>query len=176
MSSSDFPWQHSFPPFYTLQPHAETRAKQLEAWRRIVLDYCQRRSIAAVDVSQFRAEAAVFRNDEIGRKISDETFAAVLDDLVAHGNLEWSDPKSKTRAHVYWRRPDQWAGLIYEWAKENSLANGGVCTFYEIIESDESSPVYKLDKEILVKALKVLQTEKKAELFGGGEDEGVKFF
>ena len=37
MASSEFPWQHSFPPFYTLQPHQETKRKQLEAWRSIVL-------------------------------------------------------------------------------------------------------------------------------------------
>ena len=36
-SASEFPWQHSFPPFYTLQPHQETRRKQLDAWRSIVL-------------------------------------------------------------------------------------------------------------------------------------------
>ena len=36
-STSEFPWQHSFPPFYTLQPHQETQRKQIEAWRSIVL-------------------------------------------------------------------------------------------------------------------------------------------
>ena len=60
----DWPWQYSFPPFFTiqvsnhvlinlilslipddcsslLQPHSATRAKQLEAWRHLVLNYCQ---------------------------------------------------------------------------------------------------------------------------------------
>jgi hypothetical protein len=37
----EWPWQYSFPPFFTLQPHAPTREKQLEAWKHLVLSYCQ---------------------------------------------------------------------------------------------------------------------------------------
>ena len=61
----DWPWQYSFPPFFTIQvsgpglviyslpnkstadnnfltqPHSATKAKQLEAWRHLVLNYCQ---------------------------------------------------------------------------------------------------------------------------------------
>jgi ESCRT-II complex subunit VPS25 len=37
----EFPWQHSFPPFYTLQPHQETQRKQIDAWRSVVLGMCK---------------------------------------------------------------------------------------------------------------------------------------
>ena len=37
----EWPWQYSFPPFFTLQPHKDTRDKQIEAWRHLVLNYCQ---------------------------------------------------------------------------------------------------------------------------------------
>ena len=37
----EWPWQYSFPPFFTLQPHAPTREKQLEEWKHLVLSYCQ---------------------------------------------------------------------------------------------------------------------------------------
>ncbi len=63
-SSSGFPWQHSFPPFFTLQPHRETRAKQLAAWRSIVLDYCQRKGLSVVDVKEI-AKSDLFVNKEI---------------------------------------------------------------------------------------------------------------
>ena len=36
----EWPWQYSFPPFFTLQPHKDTRDKQIEAWRHLVLNYC----------------------------------------------------------------------------------------------------------------------------------------
>ena len=76
MSSSSkpefkFPWQYSFPPFFTLQPHAETRAKQLSAWRSLVLDYCQHGGIAAVEVADL-ARSPLFRNDAIGRRLDDK--------------------------------------------------------------------------------------------------------
>ena len=37
----DWPWQYSFPPFFTLQPHAPTREKQIQAWKYLVISYCQ---------------------------------------------------------------------------------------------------------------------------------------
>ena len=36
----EWPWQYSFPPFFTLQPHRDPRTKQMEAWRHLVLNYC----------------------------------------------------------------------------------------------------------------------------------------
>ncbi len=63
-SSSPFPWQHSFPPFYTLQPHRETRSKQLSAWRGIVLDYCQRKGLSVVDVKEIE-KSELFNNKDI---------------------------------------------------------------------------------------------------------------
>ena len=213
MSSSSkpefkFPWQYSFPPFFTLQPHAETRAKQLSAWRSLVLDYCQHGGIAAVDVADL-ARSPLFRNDAIGRRLDDKgcylnfcfklmlhsnlclwscvhtevvsrsstskAVAVVLDDLASHGHLEWIDKAKKTRAHVFYRTPAQWGETLYAYAKDNGLVNA-VCTMYELTESEESEgqPFHNLDQEVLVKALKTLEVQKKAEIFGS--NEGVKFF
>ena len=213
MSSSSkpefkFPWQYSFPPFFTLQPHAETRAKQLSAWRSLVLDYCQHGGIAAVDVADL-ARSPLFRNDAIGRRLDDKgcylnfcfklmlqsnlclwscvhtevvsrsstskAVAVVLDDLASHGHLEWIDKAKKTRAHVFYRTPAQWGETIYAYAKDNGLVNA-VCTMYELTESEEveGQPFHNLDPDVLVKALKALELQKKAEIFGS--NEGVKFF
>ena len=78
----DWPWQYSFPPFFTIQvsgpglviysllnkstddnnfltqPHSATKAKQLEAWRHLVLNYCQVESAVSSqemkrDISRF---------------------------------------------------------------------------------------------------------------------------
>ena len=46
-------------------------------------------------------------------------FQIVLEELRSHGNLEWADPKSKRRCHIYWRSPEEWGTLIYGWANEN---------------------------------------------------------
>ena len=98
----------------------------------------------------------------------------VLEDLRSHGHLEWTD-KTRRRCHVYYRTPEEWGTLIYAWARENGMG-GAVCTFYELTEGDEAAgqPFHGLDRDTLVKALRALQLQKKAELFQ--EDEGVKFF
>lgn len=51
------------------------------------------------------------------------------------GHIDWLD-KSKTRCHIYWRRPEEWASLIYEWAVSNGLLNTP-CTLYEITQGDD---------------------------------------
>ena len=73
------------PPFFTLQPHAETRAKQLSAWRSLVLDYCQHGGIAAVDVADL-ARSPLFRNDAIGRRLDDK--GCYISKLMLHTNCK----------------------------------------------------------------------------------------
>ncbi len=172
-SSFTFPWQYQFPPFFTLQPHAETRAKQVAAWSSLVLDYCRHRGMSAVDVQEI-ARSELFHNAELRRRLDEKSVRVVLDDLAAHGHLEWLD-KAKSRAHVFYRSPQQWADTIYAYVKENGLVNT-VCTMYELTESEEveAQPFHNLDQEVLVKALKALELQKKAEIFGN--NEGVKFF
>ena len=104
-----------------------------------------------------------------------QAIAVVLDDLASRGHLEWIDKAKKTRAHVFYRTPAQWGETIYAYAKDNGLVNA-VCTMYELTESEEveGQPFHNLDPDVLVKALKTLEVQKKAEIFGS--NEGVKFF
>ena len=37
----DWPWEYSFPPFFTLQPHHPSRQKQIQSWKHLVIAYCQ---------------------------------------------------------------------------------------------------------------------------------------
>ena len=169
----DFPWQHSFPPFYTLQPNLESRKKQIEAWRTIVLDYCQKRGLTSLDLRE-AANSDLFNNTSIHRRLSDEGLKAVFKELEVKGNLEWTD-KSQTRCNIYWRSPDEWGTLIYNFIKQNGQTNT-VCTLYELTEGPDAvgQPFYGLDEAVLVKSLKTLEIQKKAEIFPN--NEGVKFF
>ena len=56
-----------------------------------------------------------------------------------------------------------------------SLVNT-VCTFYELTEGDDTvgQPFHGLDREILVKSLRTLEKQHKAEIFE--TEDGVKFF
>ena len=61
-------------------------------------------------------------------------------------------------------------------AKANGMTGGFVCTFYELTEGSDSvnQPFHGLETELLIKSLKTLESQQKAEIFQG--DEGVKFF
>jgi ESCRT-II complex subunit VPS25 len=169
----EFPWQHNFPPFYTLQPNLESRKKQLEAWRTIVLDYCQRRSLTSLDLRE-AAQSELFNNTSIQRRLTDEALRAVFKELEAKGNLEWND-KAQTRCNIYWRSPGEWGSLIYNFVKQKGATNT-VCTFYELTEGPDvvGQPFHGLDETLLIKSLKTLELQKKAEIFDN--NEGVKFF
>ncbi|TRY62523.1 hypothetical protein TCAL_16610 [Tigriopus californicus] len=173
--TEEFPWQHAFPPFFTLQPHEQTRVKQLEAWRSMILDYCQSHQITQFDVQEI-GQSALFHNKTIQRRLSPEDLLVVLEDLRSHGHLEWDGPaKSRRKAHIYWRRPEEWGSLIYNWAQAHGMTNT-VCTLFEITQGDDAQDqaFQGLDQDLLIKALKCLELESKAELFP--DQEGVKFF
>jgi len=171
--SAEFPWQHSFPPFYTLQPNLDSRKKQLEAWRSIILDYCQRKGLTSLDLRE-ASNSELFNNTAIQRRLSDEALQAVFKELEEKGNLEWTD-KSHTRCNIYWRSPDEWGTLIYNFIKQRGQTNT-VCTLFEISEGPEvvGQPFHGLDEAVLLRSLQTLELQKKAEIFPGGE--GVKFF
>lgn len=57
-------------------------------------------------------------------------------------HVDWLD-QSKNQCHIYWRRPEEWAALIYEWAVSNGLLNTP-CTLYEITQGDDVADECKL--------------------------------
>ncbi|KAK6035081.1 hypothetical protein COOONC_27417 [Cooperia oncophora] len=73
--------------------------------------------------------------------------------------------------------PNEWAALIYAWAVSNGLLNTP-CTLYEIAHGDDTvqESFYGLEKDVLVKALRSLELQRRAQLMNiGTESEGVKF-
>ena len=53
---------------------------------------------------------------------------------------------------------------------------GAVCTLYELTEGDDArdQPFFGLEQALLVKALRALEAQNKAEIFDN--NDGVKFF
>ncbi|XGW23311.1 hypothetical protein V3C99_005498 [Haemonchus contortus] len=143
-----WPWQYDFPPFFTLQPTLATREKQLETWASLVIDYAQHNKIFTLDVAEV-ANSELFYNQKLNRRLSPEGIRAVFDYLEQKKHVEWIDIV-KTRCHIYWRRPDEWAALIYAWAVSNGLLNTP-CTLYEIAHGDDTvqESFYGLEKDVL---------------------------
>jgi len=167
----DWPWQYSFPPFFTIQPHSATRDKQLEAWRHLVLNYCQVHTISVLDLAD-AGDLPLFHNATISRRLPAEAILTVLEDLAQHGNLEWTD-KSKRRGHIFWKSPAQLGQEIYKWVSDSGQ-KGTVVTLVELEEEGETNSWKGVSQEVIVKALKTLEAERKCEIFQ--EMDGVKFF
>jgi ESCRT-II complex subunit VPS25 len=184
---SELPWQYDFPPFYTLQPNEKTRFKQLDAWCDLVVNYCKQNRQFELDISEAQ-NSDLFTNKKIDRKLSIDFIELIIDELKKIGKAEWLDvqrdsksklqQQQKRKCLILWHTIDEWSKLIYDYVCNSSLQNT-VCTFYELIESDDcrSEEFYKINLNLFKKALNLLQTQHKAEVFQIEDGvEGVKFF
>jgi len=168
----DWPWEYSFPPFFTLQPHAATREKQIEVWKHLVITFCEANTVSTLDLAE-AGDLPVFYNAQIDRRLGQDQIREICDNLENSGNLEWTD-KTRQRAYIYWKSPAQLAADIYRWV-ESTGQTGTVLTTTELLEEGENGQSWKgISLDILIKALLVLQKDKKAEVFDNFD--GVKFF
>eukprot|EP01095_Lingulamoeba_sp_RSL-Kostka_P009557 TRINITY_DN3322_c1_g3_i1.p1 TRINITY_DN3322_c1_g3~~TRINITY_DN3322_c1_g3_i1.p1 ORF type:complete len:181 (+),score=42.01 TRINITY_DN3322_c1_g3_i1:97-639(+) len=173
--SFEWPFYYNKPPFFTLQPVLITRQTQIQMWRELIFSYCKAKNMHKLDVDN---SIELFNNEEIDRKLSNDQIKIIFDDLIRTNNAEWTT-KTQNQINIFWKTINEWANLIYTWACNNGL-NNSVCTLYEIREGDyvQDEEFYGLDNDILVRALKVLENERKAQMFTGNDIDsiGVKFF
>ncbi|XP_026758689.1 vacuolar protein-sorting-associated protein 25-like isoform X2 [Galleria mellonella] len=175
MAEISWPWQYNFPPFFTIQPHTETRTKQLEAWQQLIVEYLKSTKQSTIDVRESQ-NSPLFNNASINRKLSQEAVLTILEDMAKTGRAAPID-KSKNIWEIYWHSLDEWGNMIYSWASNNGL-NNSVCTIFELREGENTvdEEFHGLDVNILIKALKRLETKGKCELMEFNDSQGVKFF
>ena len=134
-ASSGFPFGslHSFPPFFTPQPHSQTSEAQQTTWCKLILDYCQAHRKFTIDwASEEELNSDLFHNRTIDRRISSAFLKVLLSKLVSQGSAVWdlssggnrkagSKPEP-TKVIIYWRKPDEWGELIYQWVDGRWIA------------------------------------------------------
>lgn len=56
-------------------------------------------------------------------RLSFETLQEIIDDMVQKGNAEWEGGNKgpRSQALIYWRKPDDWANLIWTWVCTSSF-------------------------------------------------------
>ena len=108
--------------------------------------------------------------------MGDSDIAYFLGELVARGDGEWN--AEKTRCLIYWRKPAEWADMIYGWV-EDTGQNNTVMTVYEIRQGEAVVDLefYGLDLDMTMRALEALQSTGKCVLLSGetSDSVGVKF-
>eukprot|EP00252_Welwitschia_mirabilis_P023276 TRINITY_DN654_c0_g1_i1.p1 TRINITY_DN654_c0_g1~~TRINITY_DN654_c0_g1_i1.p1 ORF type:complete len:182 (+),score=29.20 TRINITY_DN654_c0_g1_i1:281-826(+) len=164
----------NYPPYFTLQPVRDTRQKQVQLWKELIVNYCKHHKTYIINLEE---EFPLFSNPAINRKLSHEAKEAFLSALVNEGKAEWLD-KGHKRCLILWRRIEDWAAYILHFVHENGLENG-VMTLEELQTGVESrgTDLAGIDRTVLVKALRLLEQRGKAVIFKGSatDDEGVKF-
>ncbi|KAH7835765.1 hypothetical protein Vadar_029619 [Vaccinium darrowii] len=163
----------NYPPYFTLQPVKDTREKQIQLWKELILDYCRTQKIFIVEPENF----PLFTNSGIERSLSHEAREVFLSALVSEGRAEWMD-KGHRKCLVLWHRIQDWADLVLRFVKDNGLEDS-VMTVEEIRSGIESrgTELYGIDRTVLMRALKLLEHKGKLAIFKGtsADDEGVKF-
>ncbi|GFP79317.1 vacuolar protein sorting-associated protein 25 [Phtheirospermum japonicum] len=155
-------------------PVKDTREKQIQLWRELILDYCRTQKVFVVGLDE---DFPLFSNPAIERSLSHEAREAFLSALVAEGRAEWLD-KNHRKCLILWHRIQDWADLIIRFVKDNGLEDS-VMTVEEIRSGIESrgTELHGVDRTILMRALKQLEHKGKLAIFKGtsADDEGVKF-
>ncbi|ONK69834.1 uncharacterized protein A4U43_C05F27220 [Asparagus officinalis] len=172
----DFRLPHFFnyPPYFTLQPVRETREKQVQLWKELILDYCRSQKIFIIGLEE---EFPLFSNPVIERSLNHEARGVFLSALVSEGRAEWMD-KSHKKCLILWLRIQDWADHIIKFVKDNGLEDS-VVTVEDIRSGFESrgTELAGIDRGVLMRALRLLEQKGKAAIFKGSssDDEGVKF-
>jgi len=175
----EWPWQYNFPPFFTVQPTADTREKQVEAWGELITAYCKHNTIEVLNLAE-ASSTELFNNKKISRSLNQQ---AVVDTVSALAekrpdNFMFLDG-NKDRCLVMWRSPQEWGSIIYNWV-DSTGQNGSIMTLYELRCGDLAAgqEFEGIGVESLRRALEALEGQSKAKMFEGDDDDaqGVKFF
>ena len=60
----------------------------------------------------------------------------VFSELIREGLAEWTSA-SKSEVYIYWRKPEDWGNLVYQWVNDGGML-GTILTIYEIVHGDSS--------------------------------------
>mmetsp|Transcript_20186 Transcript_20186/g.31560 ORF Transcript_20186/g.31560 Transcript_20186/m.31560 type:complete len:184 (-) Transcript_20186:176-727(-) len=179
MSKKEFAWptHYDFPPFFTKQPNRETNTKRVQMWKELIMAYCQSNRIFVINIRESLPTSPLFGNEKISRRLRQDDLHEIIQYMVAAGLAEWL-PGETNKVMIYWRKPSEWADIMFEWVQAQGL-NESVMTLYEIREGDATvgSEFHGMDSELLLKTLKVMEKMGRAVLFDaeGGDASGVKF-
>ncbi|KAI8108546.1 hypothetical protein M9434_006571 [Picochlorum sp. BPE23] len=112
----EFPEFWEYPPYFTVQPVAETFHKQKELWCGLILRYCKHTRTFIIDVHD--EDLALFRNKKIDRHLDRGEKRVFLDALVEDGKAIWVDKKDICL--ILWKSVDEWADSVYSWCKNTA--------------------------------------------------------
>jgi len=85
-------------------------------WQELILRYHTEKKIKTLVVH----DCPLWKNDAIGRSLSQEDIAIVMKELCKSGHGEWQDEK-QTSCRILWRKPEQLATGKSFWEQHFSM-------------------------------------------------------
>jgi ESCRT-II complex subunit VPS25 len=144
-------------------------------WQELILRYHTEKKIKTLVVH----DCPLWKNDAIGRRLSPADIAVVMQEFCNSGHGEWQDEENQTMCRILWRKPEQLATDIYQWADANQYINN-ICTLYELHSGEDVNGMsfQGADEELLRRALSILEDQGKCAIFKGdtSQEDGIKFF
>ncbi|RSH82569.1 uncharacterized protein EHS24_007551 [Apiotrichum porosum] len=97
----------------------------------------------------------------------------VLAHMVQEGTASPEPPKQASSYLIFWRKPEEWGQIIYDWVSDNGFA-GSIMTLYEITDGDlsQTTEFRELPDPLLRRALDTLVKRGKAQILRGGDNDG----
>ncbi|KAH8370774.1 hypothetical protein KR093_004910 [Drosophila rubida] len=174
MAEFQWPWEYTFPPFFTLQTHDETRQQQLNVWSDLFLKYLKHTNQFLIGIND--QNLPLFWNESIKRRLSSELILLILERLQNTGHAAPLD-KRRQEWQVYWYTLEEYGNMVYDWIQQTGQTNT-ICTLYEIASGDSTTQLefHGMDEAVLLKALRLLEEKGKCELIEMDGSHGVKFF
>lgn len=122
-STFKFPTTYSFPPFFTPQPNSSTRHSQLQKWSSLIQSWCRHHRIWKLSLID-AVETPLFHNAALRKRVSLGEARNIVDWMARSEEeggggrrAEWvsSSRGEKNEAWIWWRRPEEWAGVVADW-------------------------------------------------------------
>ena len=99
-----------------------------------------------------------------------------MEHLISKGYADWVQPDNKTECMVFYKPLDEWAKLVYDWARRYGNI-GDVFTIYDLIEGDDSAnePFNGLDARVFYRIVARMQKQNLCQVFDNSNVEEVTY-
>eukprot|EP00924_Labyrinthula_sp_SR-Ha-C_P006949 maker-scaffold_8-snap-gene-5.3-mRNA-1 protein AED:0.00 eAED:0.00 QI:10/1/1/1/1/1/2/29/181 len=160
-----------FPPFYTLQPVAETQRKQLQHWISIIRLYLEKTKETEISRENF----PLFKNKNIQREADDALKTSIFADLVSLEYARYVDSE-KTRLKIFWKDCITLSIDLHGFCSKHELVEN-LFTLYELHSGDTFSETdfSSLDSILCLKILKKLESQRKAIIYENENIDEIAF-
>lgn len=171
-TSFEFPAFYNYPPYFTIQPVEESRAKQISLWKTLVTRYCEHEKEFVLDLTD--SKSRLFNNSAINRSLNTEGRQLICGALVSEGLAEWASAE-KLKCYVFGKPLRQWADTILRVSREAFTSN--IMTIEDLTSGEDvtGTELEGLPEAIMRRALQILQKDGRVTFFSTAKGEGVKF-